>query len=76
MAKYFRVVVIKEIKGAQFGLQIETAVRDRLVACDKFEDKEEEELEKIVQFFQTPYLKKGSVITFHFPASSYTAEVS
>lgn len=68
--KYFRIAVIKEIKGAQFGLQIKTAVRDRLVALDKFEDDEEGELEKVVQFFQTPYFKKGSVITFYFPASS------
>nr|ALK28520.1 chalcone-flavanone isomerase [Albuca bracteata] len=74
--KFIRVVVIKEIKGAQFGLQIESAVRDRLASCDKYEDEEEEELEKIVEFFQTPYFKKGSVITFHFPASSQTAEIT
>jgi len=73
--KYFRVVVNKEIKGAQFGLQVETAVRDRLVSCDKFEDEEDEELEKIVDYFHTPYFKKGSLITFYFPASSHTAEV-
>nr|WAM65114.1 chalcone isomerase [Hosta ventricosa] len=74
--KYIRVVVNKEIKGAQFGLQVETAVRDRLVSCDKFEDEEDEELEKIVDYFHTPYLKKGSLITFYFPASSHTAEIS
>lgn len=74
--KFIRVVVIKEIKGAQFGLQLESAVRDRLVSHDKFEDEEDEELEKIVEFFQTPYFKKGSVITFYFPANSQKAEVS
>ncbi|XP_020252084.1 probable chalcone--flavonone isomerase 3 [Asparagus officinalis] len=74
--KYFRVVVIKEIKGAQFGVQIETALRDRLVSADKYEDDEEAELEKIVEFFQTPYFKKGSVVTFYFPENTPTAEMS
>nr|AHZ08832.1 CHI-ACAD [Allium cepa] len=74
--KFIRVVIIKEIKGSQFGLQVGSAIRDRLVSYDKFEDEEDEELEKITEFFQTPYLKKGSVITYHFPAKSQTAELS
>ncbi|XP_057737210.1 chalcone isomerase-like protein 2 [Arachis stenosperma] len=73
--KVIRLVVIKEIKGAQYGVQIETAVRDRLAADDKYEDEEEAELEKIVEFFQSKYFKKNSVITYHFPANSPTAEI-
>ncbi|KEH35546.1 chalcone-flavanone isomerase family protein [Medicago truncatula] len=73
--KAIRLVVIKEIKGAQYGVQIETAVRDRLAADDKYEDEEEEALEKVIEFFQSKYFKKHSVITYHFPANSPTAEV-
>ncbi|KAH7654065.1 Chalcone isomerase protein [Dioscorea alata] len=74
--KFFRVVVIKEIKGSQYGVQLESAVRDRLAAIDKYEEKEEEALEKLTEFFQTKYFHKASVITFHFPTSSPTAEIS
>nr|AIU39024.1 chalcone isomerase 2 [Narcissus tazetta subsp. chinensis] len=74
--KYFRVVIIKEIKGAQFGLQLESALRDRLVSVDRYEEEEEEQVEKIAHFFQAPYFKRGSVITYHFPANSSSAEVS
>jgi len=74
--KFIRVVVIKELKGAQYGLQLENAVRDRLAAIDKFEEEEEEALEKLVEFFQGKYLKKNSVIGYHFSASSKTVEVS
>ena len=75
--KLFRVVVIKEIKGSQYGVQLESSVRDRLVAADKYDD-EEEALEKITDFFQAKYFKPGSVITFHFPATSAAgaAEIS
>nr|AFK33841.1 unknown [Medicago truncatula] len=73
--KAIRLVVIKEIKGAQYGVQIETAVRDRLAADDKYEDEEEEALEKVIEFFQSKYFKKHSVITYHFPANSPTAEI-
>ena len=48
-----RVVVIKEIKGSQYGVQLESAVRDRLVADDKYEDKEEAALELVVEFFRS-----------------------
>lgn len=73
--KFLRVVVIKEIKGSQYGVQLESAVRDRLAADDKYEEEEEEALEKVVEFFQSKYFKKDSVITYHFPATSPTAEV-
>lgn len=76
MEKFFRVVVIKEIKGSQYGVQLESAIRDRLAAIDKYEEKEEEALEKLTEFFQTKYFNKASVITFHFPTSSPTAEAS
>jgi len=75
--KLFRVVVIKEIKGSQYGVQLESSVRDRLVAADKYDDSEEEALENITDFFQAKYFKPGSVITFHFPAvTPGTAEIS
>lgn len=67
--------MIKEIKGSQYGVQLESAVRDRLAADDKYEEEEEEALEKVVEFFQSKYFKKDSVITYHFPANSATAEV-
>ncbi|KAK7282437.1 hypothetical protein RIF29_11204 [Crotalaria pallida] len=73
--KVIRLVVIKEIKGAQYGVQIESAVRDRLAADDKYEEEEEEALEKIVEFLHSKYFKKHSVITYHFPADSQTAEI-
>ena len=73
--KFLRVVVIKEIKGSQYGVQLESAVRDRLAADDKYEEEEEEALEKVAEFFQSKYFKKDSVITFHFPATSATAEI-
>lgn len=73
--KFLRIVVIKEIKGSQYGVQLESAVRDRLAADDKYEEEEEEALEKVVEFFQSKYFKKDSIITFHFPATSFTAEV-
>ncbi|KAL5569633.1 hypothetical protein UlMin_026208, partial [Ulmus minor] len=72
--KFIRVVVIKEIKGSQYGVQLESAVRDRLAADDKYEEEEEEALEKVVEFFQSKYFKKDSIITYHFPATSPTAE--
>jgi chalcone isomerase len=45
--KFIRVVVIKELEGAQYGLQIE--MRDCLAFLYKFEEKKE--LEKLVEFF-------------------------
>jgi hypothetical protein len=75
--KLFRVVVIKEIKGSQYGVQLESSVRDRLVAADRYDDAEEEALEKVAGFFQSKYFKPGSVVTFHFlPATPGAAEVS
>jgi chalcone isomerase len=74
--KFLRIVVIKEIKGSQYGVQLESAVRDRLAADDKYEDEEEAALEKVVEFLQSKYFKKDSVITYHFPANSATAEIT
>jgi mRNA-degrading endonuclease HigB of HigAB toxin-antitoxin module len=74
--KFLRIVVIKEIKGSQYGVQLESAVRDRLAADDKYEEEEEAALEKLVEFFQSAYFKKNSIITYHFPATSATAEVN
>ncbi|XVE86056.1 hypothetical protein DITRI_Ditri18aG0005900 [Diplodiscus trichospermus] len=74
--KFLRVVVIKEIKGSQYGVQVERAVRDRLAAVDKYEEEEEEALEKVLEFFRSKYLKKNSIITYHFPANSGTAEIT
>ncbi|KAL6653328.1 hypothetical protein ACP70R_008906 [Stipagrostis hirtigluma subsp. patula] len=74
--KLFRVVVIKEIKGSQYGVQLESSVRDRLVAVDKYDDDEEEALEKVTDFFQSKYFKPNSVITFHFPTTPGPAEIS
>ncbi|XP_020584381.1 probable chalcone--flavonone isomerase 3 [Phalaenopsis equestris] len=74
--KLFRIVVIKEIKGSQYGVQLEGAIRDQLAAAEKYEEEEEEALEKVAKFFQTLYLKKDSVITFYFPATSSTAEIT
>lgn len=76
-----RVVVIKEIKGSQYGVQLESAVRDRLAAIDLYEEEEEEALEKVTEFFQSIYLKKHSLITFSFlakasPSSSGAAEIT
>ncbi|GAB4827699.1 Chalcone isomerase-like protein 2 [Ancistrocladus abbreviatus] len=62
-----RVVVIKEIKASQYGTQLESAVRDRLAAVDKYEEEEEIALEKVVEFFPAKYLKKGSFFTFKIP---------
>jgi len=67
--------VIKEIKGSQYGVQLESAIRDRLAEVDKYEEDEEEALEKIVEFFQSKYFKKDSVITYYFPATSGSAKV-
>lgn len=74
--KFFRIVLIKEIKGSQFSVQLESAVRDRLAAADKYEEEEEAALEKISDFFQPKYLKRDSVISFYFPATSSTAEIT
>ncbi|XP_071690250.1 chalcone isomerase-like protein 2 [Rutidosis leptorrhynchoides] len=73
--KYLRIVVIKEIKGSQYGVQLESSVRDRLAAEDMYEEEEEIALEQIVEFFQSIYLKKDSVLTFSFPATPNIVEI-
>lgn len=77
MDKFLRIVVIKEIKGSQYGVQVENAVRDRLVEVDKYEEEEEEALQQVVDFLQAKYFKTDSLITFAFPATTPpTAEVT
>lgn len=68
-------MVIKEIKGSQYGVQLENAVRDRLAAEDKYEEEEETELEKVVGFFQSKYFKANSIITYHFSNKDGICEV-
>ncbi|CAN8298212.1 unnamed protein product [Cochlearia groenlandica] len=75
MEKVIRVVVIKEIKGSQYGVQLENSVRDRLAAEDKYEEEEETELEKVVGFFQSKYFKANSIITYHFFAKDGICEI-
>lgn len=76
--KVLRLVVIKEIKGSQYGVQLESSVRDRLVSVERYDDEEEEALEIVAEFFQSKYFRPGSVVTFHFPATatSAAAEIS
>ncbi|KMZ57685.1 Chalcone isomerase [Zostera marina] len=45
-----KVIVIKEIKDSQYGVQLQNSVRDRLVEVDRYE---EEELDKLTDFFQS-----------------------
>ncbi|KAJ6422338.1 hypothetical protein OIU84_027320 [Salix udensis] len=66
---------LRRSKGSQYGVQLESVVRDRLAEADKYEEEEEEALEKIVEFFQSKYMKKNSIITFYFPSTSPTAEI-
>uniref|UniRef100_A0A1J3JGY9 Chalcone-flavonone isomerase family protein n=1 Tax=Noccaea caerulescens TaxID=107243 RepID=A0A1J3JGY9_NOCCA len=73
--KVIRVVVIKEIKGSQYGVQLEGSVRDRLAEEDKYEEEEEAELEKVVGFFQSKYFKAHSIITYHFSAKGGVCEI-
>ncbi|EPS69369.1 hypothetical protein M569_05397 [Genlisea aurea] len=73
--KVVKVVVIKEIKGSQFGVQLESTVRDRLAQEDNYNDDEEACVEAILQFFQSKYLNKGSTIAFHFPPAPSPARI-
>ncbi|CAN1780288.1 Probable chalcone--flavanone isomerase 3 [Linum perenne] len=54
---------------------LESAVRDRLAEEDKYEVVEESELERVTVFFQSKYLKKGSVVAFRFPAEGGKLEI-
>nr|AWX67432.1 chalcone isomerase 3 [Salvia miltiorrhiza] len=68
--KLIRVVVIKEIKGSQYGVQLENSVRERLAEEDKYEEEEEAALEQVVHFFQSKYFNPHSTITFYFPTTA------
>jgi chalcone isomerase len=63
MEKFIRVVVTKELEGAQYGLQIE--MRDCLASLYNFEE-EKKALEKLVESFQEKYLKKNSLVPYDF----------
>ncbi|KMZ71996.1 Chalcone isomerase [Zostera marina] len=72
LEKALKVVVIKEIEGSQYGVQLQNSVRGRLVEVDWYE---EEELDKLTDFFQSKYMKKDSVIPFSFHGPTKTAKV-
>ncbi|CAN6678320.1 unnamed protein product [Malus baccata var. baccata] len=48
---------------------IESAVKDILAAADKYEEEEEESLEKVVEFFQSKCFKKDFI--YHIPFSCH-----
>jgi len=73
--KLVRISIIKGIKGLPYGGALQSSLRDRLVNDDKFEEEEEEALEKLVEFFQTHNLPKGANIIYHWPTPS-TVKVS
>lgn len=68
--KLVRISIIKGIKGLPYGSALQSSLRDRLVNDDKFEEEEEEALEKLVEFFQTHNLPKGSNIIYHWSTPS------
>jgi hypothetical protein len=73
--KLVRISIIKGIKGLPYGSALQSSLRDRLVNDDKFEDEEEEALEKLVEFFQPHNLPKGANIIYHWSTPS-TVKVS
>lgn len=73
--KYLRIVVTKEIKGIQYGVELVRAVKDKVVAEHKYGDEEDMALVEIMEFFRFRPLNKDSVLTFSFLATSNIAEV-
>jgi len=73
--KLVRISIIKGIKGLPYGGALQSSLRDRLVNDDKFEEEEEEALEKLVEFFQPHNLPKGANIIYHWSTPS-TVQVS
>lgn len=65
--KLVRISIIKGIKGLPYGGSLQSSLRDRLVNDDKFEEEEEEALEKLVEFFQPHNLPKGANIVYYWP---------
>lgn len=65
--KLVRISIIKGIKGLPYGGSLQSSLRDRLVNDDKFEEEEEEALEKLVEFFQPHNLPKGANIIYYWP---------
>ncbi|XP_024374172.1 chalcone isomerase-like protein 2 [Physcomitrium patens] len=73
--KAVRISIIKGIKGLPYGSALQSSLRDRLVNDDKFEEEEEEALEKLVEFFQPHNLPKGANIIYHW-ATPDTVKIS
>ncbi|KAL7594989.1 hypothetical protein Lser_V15G28812 [Lactuca serriola] len=73
--KYLRIVVTKEIKGIQYGVELVRAVKDKVVAEHKYGDEEDMALVEIMEFFPFRPLNKDSVLTFSFLATSNIAEI-
>lgn len=73
--KYVRIVVFKEITGSEYARELRSAVLYGLAAADKQYDKYElEELEILAGFFECKFLKKNSIISYHFSPNSESAE--
>lgn len=68
--KLVRISIIKGVKGTPYGGALQSSLRDRLVNNDKYEEAEEEALEKLVAFFQPHTFPKGSNIVYHWPSPS------
>lgn len=67
--KLFKLVIIKEVKGSQFVTPLQSSVRDKLAYADKYEEEEEEALDKLVEYFQKKsWLSKDTVIYLHCPS--------
>jgi hypothetical protein len=73
--KLVRVSVIKGVKGLPYGSALQSSLRDRLVNEDKFEEEEEEALEKMVEFFQGHNLPKGANVVYYWPNNG-TVQIS
>ena len=75
MEKLVRISIIKGVKGTPYGGSLQSSLRDRLVNDDKYEEAEEEALDKLVDFFQHHNFPKGANIIYHWPTPS-TVKVS
>jgi len=73
--KLVRISIIKGVKGTPYGGSLQSSLRDRLVNDDKYEEAEEEALDKLVDFFQPHNFPKGANIIYHWPTPS-TVKIS
>jgi hypothetical protein len=73
----FRLVIIKEVKGGQVVTPLQSSVRDKLAYADKYEDEEEEALDKLVDYFQRKaWLSQDTNIYFHLSHDNKSVQVS